>query len=339
MNRKSGMRRHITSILRLLFSLSLMAILFWTTDVSHLHEHLQDANLLIYALGLAVFWLSLMIWSARWIVLLHGVGEAVRFRTAISTLLVGMFFALFLPSVVGQDLGRMHELSRRRENKIGIVSTVLLDRLIGLVSLVLIALFALIIVGYRYVNTEIIYAIVGTTIGLGLLWVLFFNRRFMRLFRSLLRLPVIRYFEPVLKQLYEALYVLQCHRRMVIGALVISIAFVLVETLSVVVLSYAIGATINSLYFFIFVPMIWLITALPISIGGLGVRETAFTFFFVQVGMASHEAILVSLLYFSFYLVAGLVGAIIFVQSSVGALVSSGHQESVLAGHQPGELD
>lgn len=329
MSQTTGRKRHVVDLLRLLFSLTMMAILLWTTDIAELFERLEEVSLPIYILGLAVFWFSLTIWTARWMLLLFGAGEPVPFRTAFSTLLIGLFYSLFLPSVVGQDLGRMHELSRQRENKIGIVSTVLLDRLIGLISLVAIAFVALIIVGYEYVNNEIIYAVVGAALALGLLWFLFFNPNFMRLFRRLLHLPIIQHFESALKLLYDTLYDLQSRKRVLFGALAISLGFVLVETLSIVILSYAIDAAINPLYFFVFVPMIWLITALPISIGGLGVRETAFVFFFTQVGMDSAEAILISLLYFSFYLIAGVVGGITSIRTTAGALVSRDHQETV----------
>ncbi|MGB1285889.1 MAG: lysylphosphatidylglycerol synthase transmembrane domain-containing protein, partial [Aggregatilineales bacterium] len=175
--------------LRLLLSIILMGLLLTQIDTENLLTEFQKVNPALYALGLLIFIGSLVAWTLRWSILLYDTGEQVSFRVVFTTLLIGLFLSLFLPSVVGMDAGRMHELSRMRENKIGVVSTVLLDRLIGLVSLVLTALLALLLVGYQFVTLEIALVIVGLTIALPVLWVLFFNRRFMQFFQWTLRLP------------------------------------------------------------------------------------------------------------------------------------------------------
>jgi hypothetical protein len=254
--------------------------------------------------------------------LLLGAGEDVAFGNVFVTSLFGLFMSLFLPSVVGMDVGRMHELSRLRENKIGVVSTVLLDRLVGLISLVITAMIALIIAGYQYVGAEVIYVVVGSAVLMAIAWLLFFNRKVMRHFRWVLELPVIQHFYETFEDLYTALHELQHQRRLLGATLLTSMVMVILEVSSVVLVARAIDVTINPVYFFIFMPLIWVIIAIPISIGGLGVREAVFVSFFTQVGMTAAQAILISLLYYSFTLIAGAVGGLIWMRASAVSLLS-----------------
>jgi hypothetical protein len=63
--------------------------------------------------------------------------------------------------------------------------------------------------------------------------------------------------------------------------------------------------------------MIWIITMVPISISGLGVREGAFVFFFTKVGVSDLAALLLSFLNFSQLIVLGLMGGIVYLLSQV----------------------
>jgi uncharacterized protein (TIRG00374 family) len=225
---------------------------------------------------------------------------------------------MFLPEMVGSDLARMSEVSEERKTSTRIVSTVLLDRLIGLISLLLMAIIGLVL-GFHHLAGEaptITLLIVGLFIVMGIGWLVFFNRDLMRRLNWLFRLPHMNRVEEPVRSLYNSLHYLQTQPRLLAGSLLISFAAASAEVVSVIFIAHAIAVYVPLSYFFIFMPIIWVITTIPISISGLGLREGAFAFFFSQVGMASENAIALSLLYYSYLVCSGMVGGLLFLRAS-----------------------
>jgi glycosyltransferase 2 family protein len=58
-----------------------------------------------------------------------------------------------------------------------------------------------------------------------------------------------------------------------------------------------------------FVPMVLIVQVLPISIGGLGLREGALVFFLSPYGVSDGEAVLLGLVLYLLNLIASLAGA------------------------------
>jgi uncharacterized membrane protein YbhN (UPF0104 family) len=108
--------------------------------------------------------------------------------------------------------------------------------------------------------------------------------------------------------------------------MIVSVISSVFELIAVTMLAYSIGTVINPVYYFIFVPIIWVILAIPISIGGLGVRETVFAFFFTQVGMTTTDAFALSLLYYSLSVIAGILGASLQTLTYLATSISPRHQ-------------
>jgi uncharacterized protein (TIRG00374 family) len=311
-------KRKRSVLIRLVLSIVLLVLLFSRIDTKHFFSDVQNVNVGYFIIGLTIYWIFLVLWAYRWQLFLRRAGEAVKLSQLFQTLLIGYFFSMFLPTVVGTDAGRMYELSRERENKTGVVSTVLLDRVVGLISTVIMASLALLIGGYRYINDFIIpVVIVGSLLLLVLGWVLFFNRRFMHKFDWIFKLSIVYRFQHSIRSLYRALYQLQQQPQLLIVSMSISFILQTVEIMSVVLLTLAIGIKVKVIHLFIFMPIIWILTTIPISIGGLGVREGAFVFFLRQVGVHSEHAIVVSLLYYFYSVIVGMFGGIIWFRASI----------------------
>ena len=183
-----------------------------------------------------------------------------------------------------------------------------MDRRIGVLAVVVMAIVAIGIAGYQYLDESILIPVVLSAVAFGMGWIFFFNKRFMRYFQWTLRLPIVNRFEGSIRELYSTIYLMQRKRRLFITAFSISMLIQSFEILSVLMLAYAIGVEINPIFFFIFMPIIWIILIIPISIGGLGLREAVFAFFFTQVGMSTTDAVTVSLLYYMLYAITGVVG-------------------------------
>lgn len=297
---------------RIIVSLSILALLISRINVNGIVTHLKtiDPNFLI--LAIVFFILYICTWALRWHVFIRDTQVPISYLETIRTLLIGFALSLFLPSSVGADVGRTLDLARTKVQKVAILSTVLMDRMVGLIAVVGCAVVALAVAGHRYVTLDILVVIIATAFVLGASWRFFFHVPFMNRFKGLLEIhSITRRFSRKIRDIYKTLYFMQKKRKLFITAIVISVITSLFEILSVLMLSYAIGDRFNSVYFFIFMPIIWVILVIPISIGGLGLREAVFVFFFTQIGMTSEHAITVSLLYYALYTVTGIIGGTI----------------------------
>ncbi|HHS50955.1 MAG TPA: hypothetical protein ENN07_07560, partial [candidate division Zixibacteria bacterium] len=67
--------------------------------------------------------------------------------------------------------------------------------------------------------------------------------------------------------------------------------------------------------FFVFVPLVWVISLIPISLNALGVREASFSYFFELWGASPAQGLLVSLIFFGTSVICGIFGGIIWAVS------------------------
>src|SRR3989337_2338488 len=80
------------------------------------------------------------------------------------------------------------------------------------------------------------------------------------------------------------------------------------------VLGRGLGMDIPLAYYFLFIPLTTVISMLPISLSGLGIREGAFIFLFTMVGATKEQAITLSLLWFATAALVSMIGGVEYVR-------------------------
>ena len=209
--------------------------------------------------------------------------------------MIGMFVNNFLPGSIGGDVVKSYHLFRRtRELEIAAVS-VFLERFTGLIGLTLISLIALGI-GYREVNSPLVWgavlsataALIGIIVGL---WQLpnvvgrvpFLSRRIPR--------PITQ----LATGIYAALASYRHHTSTILAAIVISALLQFLFAAYYACASAAMGFHIELMYFVLFLPAVTLISLIPLSIGGLGLRDAAMVVLFGAAGISQADILSVSL--------------------------------------------
>jgi hypothetical protein len=74
----------------------------------------------------------------------------------------------------------------------------------------------------------------------------------------------------------------------------------------------ALGIELAPQVYGVVVPLVTLLTLLPVSINGVGLRESAFPLLLAPVGVAAADAVALSLLSFAVVSIASLAGAVVF---------------------------
>jgi len=224
---------------------------------------------------------------------------------------VGIFFNSFLPSTIGGDFVRTIDLASFSKKPREVAATVLLDRLSGYIAVVLVASLA-ILFGWKIIHTRsvLLSMAVITAILIFILLALFNQFAYSKINRLLGSLSLGRVSRG-LKNLHQEIHVFKREKNTILGNLSLSLLIQAVNPIVFYILSLALGIKINILYFFIFLPIIGAVTLLPVSIGGLGLREATVIFFFAQAGVSKDISLAAALLSsFFLFIYAGLGGLI-----------------------------
>lgn len=302
-------------LFRLGISIVLLALLFkfQHVDVKRFLENIKAADKFLLFLA---FWVNFLLYTLcllRWKMLLKAFGFHLPFKRITISFAGGLFFSSLLPSTIGGDLIRSIDLAAHTNRAREVVATVFLDRLSGCIGLVIVAVAALFF-GWKYAQDRVVLLSVGiiTAIMLAVLLVLFNNFIFSKLNKILNSYHAGRMTER-LKNLHQEIYHFRRHKKLLFANILLSIFIQIGSPLAFYVTALSLGQKLNFAYFFIFLPIIGAITLLPISIGGLGVRENSTVFFFAKAGMAKDLASAMSFLNSIFILVLAAIGGIIYV--------------------------
>lgn len=117
-----------------------------------------------------------------------------------------------------------------------------------------------------------------------------------------------------IRAFYTYLMAYKTKKKIIFNGFLLSFIIQLIYVLEVYLLSLSIDLDVPIIYFFIFVPIINIISAIPITVGGLGLREAGFTalfnMFFSDLGVTSEQAISLSMLIFVSMILISLLGGI-----------------------------
>jgi len=308
-------KRILSIFLRISISIILLFFLFKFNkiDIYHLLVNIKNADKHLLWLAFFTLFFNYLLCLYRWEMLLKAANIHLPLRRIIISFSGGIFFSLFLPSTIGGDLARSIDLATHTKRPREVVATVLLDRLSGYAGLVTIVLFSLFF-GWRFVQypSVLLSVTIITAVLIVILEVLFNNFLFSKV-NKLLNSPNAGKIRESIKNLHEEMYIFRQQKKLILKNLVMSLIIQAITPITFYITALSLGIKKDIIYFFIFLPIISAITLLPISIGGLGVRENMTVLFFAKAGINQNLAVALSLLNFLFILVYGAIGGLIYV--------------------------
>ncbi len=309
---RPSMRAVLLLAAKVLVSIALFTWLFRRIDWNHVWIMVEHARVRWLFGALGIMLASNVAGGYQWSRLLRGAGIRLPFWKVVSYYHVGLFFNNFLPANVGGDFARILDASREGGSRTSAFSTVLLDRMIGTVTLAGLAVVTAFPAIDRF-HLGIAYAgLVGIfVVSGGLLWAIF-HPRLLAVVERLLGAVGLGRLRPALDELAERLHGFRHQRRLFMELFIVSLCVQLMRVGVHLATARALGLTVPATYFFLFVPLLAVIVSLPISLNGIGVREAAGIQLFGLVGLAPGSAFS---LQFATYLVAvtiSLIGGVVF---------------------------
>lgn len=313
------MKRKLASVLKVLVGVVLLALVLWKSRVSasSFRDGVRDFRLVVLACALPLFVMPVLSVN-RWRLFLAHSGIHERFATLWRINLVSMFQGLVLPSTQGMDVFRVYHISRRHPGYAGgSAGAVLVERMAGLLIWCGIALSGLPFVLRRVgdggrlpvvasVGCFSLAAFAGTAVVV--------SRRVHALYAG--RRPRLRMLARVVAFLDEthATLVAFPYRESLVSSVGLIFMCQLCSIACVWLLFRACGVTLPFWAHMSLYPIIAIVAMMPVTIGGLGVREGAFAYFYSLAGVSAETSVCVSILnYAVLLLLPAAIGGVLWV--------------------------
>ncbi len=308
--------KKIASLLfRVGISVILLVILFKFNKIN-IHDLLagiKRADKLLLTTGFIISSFGYFLGFLRWRMLLNAANIYIPLKKLISSFSGGLFFNIFLPSTIGGDIVRSADLAEHTKKAKEVIATVFLDRLSGYIGLVILILPA-IFLGKGLIHDKVVFSSVTIIIALLVVVLLIlFNNRIYLVITKFLTTPGAGKIKEAIKDMHQEIHIFRNHKKVIICNLLLSTVIQVISPLSVYFIACSLGLKVNFIYFLIFLPIIGAVTLVPISIGGLGLREGLFVVYFAKAGVIKQLALAMSLLSFSFVVIYASIGGLIYV--------------------------
>ena len=309
------MKDKLLTALKVVISLALIVYLFSRVDLAEVGSVLASAQPGYLLLALLLYLAAIVLNAVRWQVLLRAQRIAVPLRALLEYTFIGIFFNNFLPANVGGDVMRGYGLARYTDRGAEAAVSVLVDRIVGLMAFMTSAVVAALIAVRTTGQTNLrqfalAAAITLGVVGLGFLFLL--SRRLRAWLERLFRWRPLERLAPLYRRLSDAFDAYRHSTSALALAFVIGLVMVFLTNFVNWFLAEALGGGISLLHICLFNPLIALVLLIPISIGGLGLNQSAYVFFFGLVGVPERLALAVSLLLQFIIYVSSLPGGVLW---------------------------
>ncbi len=306
------MKTALNTLLKLAVSAGLLYYLALQTDLEGLGAAFAATVPSLFLLAVAFFVVSNGLGACQWYLLLRAHRLPIGFRQATVFYLTGVFFNNVLLGNIGGDALRIYDVRRLTGRTSGAAAATFMDRFVGLLSTCTLALIACFAVAEVRVP-GVISVLVPVWAVLLLLMAMGLSGRAGRLLEGLATRILPERAGRKAASLRRSMAVYRNKGRLLLGVWAVSLGVQFARVLVYWSAGLAAGLHAGLIYFVAFQPVAAVIAALPISIGGLGVRENIFVELFGSVGAPESRAFAMSLLGYAAGVVASLLGGIAFV--------------------------
>ncbi|MEA3020065.1 MAG: glycosyltransferase 2 family protein [Actinomycetota bacterium] len=285
----------------------MLAVLFRKVHLSELLPEWTPRTIALLASGLVVTLLGIVLSAFRWRAVLDALGLRAGVRRLLNHYLAGLFVGNFLPSTIGGDVLRVARQSADNGDRPATFASVVLERLTGWLVLPLITLSAFLInPSLRKLGNATALAFGLSVVTLVLLVALLVAAAHPRVGG---RLATSEGWQRFLGAVHLGVDRFRRHPTAVVNVLVAGFAYQLAVVLSAFCAARALDISVGPTAILAFMPAVAIAQVLPISLGGLGVREGAFVLFLHPLGVERGDAIALGLLFYGMNLVVSLLGA------------------------------
>jgi uncharacterized membrane protein YbhN (UPF0104 family) len=289
----------VSKYIRIAVSAVLLSVIAWRTDFGVVAGKFANLNVWLWLAAVGVLVLAMIASAKRWQLF----AQELRFERTLpqysAYYFIGMWFNLSLPTSVGGDVVRVWYLDDKSGRKLAAFASVFLERINGLLVLIAVAC-----VGVLISPIPLEWWISASVWGVAACAAL-----------GVVSLPIAQRwqrFPPLRRAQLQTMLALARIPRVVAGATLMSILVQLIGVVSLWLIGLALGLEVPAAYYCVLGPMVSLLTLLPISVNGMGVREQGVIAFLAPLHVDAASAATLGILWFAVNIAVSLLGGAIY---------------------------
>jgi glycosyltransferase 2 family protein len=316
-------RLRLATLVRLAVAVGLTAWLLWRTDLASVGAAFARTSWAWVAAACLLVVVDRFLMAWRWIALLS-VLETRRppIASLLRTFFVSTFLGTFLVQTVGSDAIRTISLSRDGVPASESLASVLMDRVLGILSLLIAAAVGVALVPRVIGQPGVIWPFAIASAGCAVAVAFVFSTRVDDAVRGWLGHRPAGRLSRIAERLLDALQAYRRRHGMLTAVLLASLAVQGLRIWQAWCLGRGLGLTLPFSSYLAFIPLILLIMLLPITFNGLGTSQLAFVWAFRQVGVADADALTLSVLFVALGIVGNLPGGVLVATGGAPARAS-----------------
>lgn len=297
-------------ILKILITIGLFYYLFKTkVPLNEVIQNIKNLNIVYIIIIILFFLLYYLIFSLRWNFLLKAQKIEISKVRSYLYIIISFFFNNFLPSGLGMDMIRS-AYAGGKENFEKALGTSIMERILGMIGMMLIGVLAVFSGKAEFAKFSIIY--MGLIIFIILVYYFLTSLKVKWIKEKLLSIKFLNLGES-LKKFYRAFKIYKNQKKTII----IGIGYSILVQMVIIAINYFIakGLSIPIPIFALiaYIPIITVISLIPITINGLGLREAAYVYFFTSLNIIEGQSMSLSLVFFITSVIASCLGGIVFI--------------------------
>lgn len=273
----------------------LVGLLTWV-DLDELRASLATASVPALVFAFVLVLLDRVLMPIKWNMLLWSAGIRFPWWEAIKVYFISTFLGIYLPPTVGGDAVRAYYVSRHGHGLASVVSSIVVERLLGMVALFLFGAAGCSLFFLRFADAEFdagtaLFASLGACVlaiaGFALSLSAPFGHVLARALDIVRPLRGVGKIADRLERLYQSYLEYRGRRAALLAFVGLSLLEVFVTVARVYVIGRALGVDVPLTYYVAFVPVILALIRLPISFDGFGIQEGGFVYFLGLMGVTN----------------------------------------------------
>lgn len=305
-------KKTLWNLLKILLSLSILAYIIWLVDFKEVSRIFRSANIAVFGIIFLLFLFDQWLGAYGWHALLRAKGVTVSLKDLSVLFFEGVFFGFLLPSSMGPDAVRAYNLSKKTSNPTEAVSSILVLRFVTLLALYTVALISLILYYDKVSDKRFINVVAGSLVFIGIAGLMAFLKPVRSVVSNILVFLKAEGLRSQIEKIFHSfLGYSKCGKAVTVSFLLMFFSQILRSVLSFF-LGLSMGIKIPIVSYLLYLPLVSIITKIPVSFAGLGVGEGSLIYFFLKSGVSYPEAFSITIMISLINIGAAVSGGILY---------------------------
>ena len=306
------MKSAITTVAKLFITGLFFFYIFGKIDFRQFADTLRYVHIGLLAGALLLIWIGHFICIPRWRILMRLLMPTPTFKRLCGIYYIGMFFNLTFPTIIGGDAVKIYYAGKPSRSYTESFASVFFDRNIGMFAMMIIACCAILFYPVSVPDIPVSLVLWSVFILFVLGNIVVFTPKLHRLLSVTLRKSRFEKFADKIDNIAKAFMIIAGHPKAILQSFGLSFVNQLLGCAVVWIIALSLDIRISPVYFLIFVPVITLISMIPISLNGMGLREYSYMNLFGAIGVAGEACFALGLLCSLTIIISSLPGGVVY---------------------------